>query len=107
MANLPDSNALRLTFPHSYCDALGALAAVRCLLTDRPINRGRLPGPDYDRTKPPSRRAVTRMRRPPTRILPPSQGGGDMVTALFDLEPSDAQAVTVTEACVIACHEVA
>lgn len=106
-AALADCNALRMTFAHSYCDALGALATVRCLLTGRPINRAPSPGLDRDRTKPPSRRAATRLHRPPARILPPSREDGNMVMALFDLQPSTAGIGTVTEACVIACHEVA
>lgn|GEM_PF-5117904 len=104
--SLRDSNALRLTFAHSYCDALGALAALRCLLTGRPINREQSPELGCDRTRPPSRRAVTRMHRPPTRLMP-SQRDGDMVTALFDLKPSMGMTGTVTEACVIACHKAA
>jgi len=104
---LRDCNALRMTFAHSYCDALGALAAVRCLLTGQPINRAPSPGLDCDRTKPPSRRAATRLRRSPARILPQSREDGNMVLALFDLQPSTVGIGTVTEACVIACHEVA
>lgn len=107
VSSLRDRNALRLTFSHSYCDALGALAVVRCLLAGRPVNREQSAELSCDETRPPSRRAVTRMRRSPTRLLPPSQRDGDIVTALFDLKPSIGMTGTVTEACVIACHKVA
>jgi hypothetical protein len=104
---LPDHDVLRLTFSHGRCDALGALAAVRCLLAGRPVDRTPSPGMGRDRTKPPARRAMDRLRRPPARILPSSREGGDTIMALFDLRPSAGRIGTVTEACVIACHEVA